>query len=191
MSKLPNYIQDSNPFQLAGPPDHFLRGLWEFDPSLVVVPSRQGFYYRLAQRRRPNLTTSIVNEALFKESDTKMLASYNLIPVTTILATVNWGNPLFFEQLRLRAPWRLGGTDKVVSQIEAQEAQKEMDKRNMTDEHLTYLSKDAWRLYNKKIGVRSHMYIPKTGKESQDSSSPRIAANKQAPGIKVGSIFLP
>lgn len=157
-----NFIPDVNKFSLAGPPKWWLDQLWAFDDSLVVVPSRQGFYYRLAQRRKPKLSINIVNDALFNESDTKMLARYGLVPVTTILATANWSNPYLFEELRRRAPWRLGGAAKVISMVEADEAKKEMDKQVYQDEHLTSLGKDAWGLYNKKIGVRSHMYIPKT-----------------------------
>ena len=156
----PNYIVDENPFKLAGPPNHWLRALWDFDNSLVVIPSRQGFYYRLSQRRKPNLPTHIVNDVLFKDSDTRMLARHNLVPVTTILSTANWSNPVLFEELRRRAPWRLGGAEKVINTIEAREAQEELDKRVNTDDHLSSLGKDAWGLYNKKIGVRSHMYIP-------------------------------
>lgn len=154
-----NYIPDENRFSLAGPPSWWLRGLYEFDNSLVVLPSRQGYFYRLAQRRRPNLSTKLVNDLLFQESDTKMLASYNLVPVTTILATATW-SPYLFEILRVRAPWRLGGHVKVNAQLEAQDAQAELATQAQTDERLTDLSKDAWGLYNKKIGLRSHMWSP-------------------------------
>lgn len=155
-----NYIVDINPFSLAGPPKWWLSQLWDFDASLVVIPSRQGFYYRLTQRRKPNLSANIVNDALFKESDTKMLARYSLVPVTTILATANWSNPYLFEELRNRAPWRLGGAEKVTKEIEDQELKAEFDKRMQTDDMLTDVSKDAWKLYQKKIGLRSHMYSP-------------------------------
>lgn len=155
-----NYIVDQNKFSLAGPPKWWLVSLWNFDNSLVVVPSRQGFYYRLAQRRKPNLQANIVNDSLFNESDTKMLARYCLVPVTTILATANWSNPYLFEELRRRAPWRLGGAQKVADDLDTADAEAEQVKLAKTDEHLTYLGKDAWKLYNKKIGTRSHMYIP-------------------------------
>jgi hypothetical protein len=164
-----NYIVDTNPFKLAGPPTWWLRKLWDFDSSLVVVPSRQQCVYRLAQRRKLNLPAHIVNDVLFKESDTKLLASYGLIPVTTILATANWGNPYLFEELRNRAPWRLGGAELVNQQIEEQEAKDELDRRAATDERLHSLAKDSWGLYNKKIGVRSHMYIPKTAQSNNGS----------------------
>jgi hypothetical protein len=109
----------------------------------------------------------VVNEALFNESDTRMLASYGLVPVTTILATANWGNPYMFEELRRRAPWRLGGWEAVDRSLYDQETKDELDKRAKTDEHLTSLSKDAWKMYNKKIGLRSQMYSPTVKRKGQ------------------------
>lgn len=174
MSQPPNYIVDTNPFKLAGPPSWWLRQLWEFDSSLVIVPSRQDCIYRLAQRRKLNLPADMVNDMLFQQSDTQMLASYGLIPVTTILSTANWSNPFLFEELRRRAPWRLGGADAVANRLDEEDFKAEVDKRAQTDEHLTYLGKDAWGLYNKKIGTRSHMYIPKTKQEGLVVASPAI-----------------
>ena len=160
MSKLPNYIQAQNPFRLAGPPAWFLRQLYDFDDSLIILPSKQGFYYRLAQRRPLMLKEQVVNDVLKEQADTRMLASYGLVPVTTILATANWSNPLIFEDLRRRAPWRMGGAAKFAKLVEAQERIDAINKKTEQDDKLNYLAKDAWRYYNKKIGVRSHLYSP-------------------------------
>ena len=173
-----NYLPDENRFKLAGPPVWWLTKLWDFDNSLVVVPSRQGFYYRLAQRRKLNLTNAVINEALFQESDTKMLARYSLVPVTTILATANWSNPYLFEELRRRAPWRLGGADAVNKLLDDEDKKVELDMRAVTDEHLTYLSKDAWKYYNKKIGLRSQLYSP-TVKPRSGPSGPTLSADQR------------
>ena len=160
MARLPNYIEATNPFRLIGPPTWFLHKLWDFDASLVIIPSKQGFYYRLAQRRPLQLPEKVVNDVLKEQADTQMLASHGLVPITTILATANWSNPLFFIELERRAPWRMGGAKKFEQKIEAQERQETIDKNIHQDEHLSYLSKDAWNLYLKKIGVRSHMWSP-------------------------------
>lgn len=157
-----NYVVDTNPFNLSGPPQWWLKQLWDFDNSLVVIPSRQGFFYRLAQRRKLSLPEKMTNDMLWQESDTKMLASHGLIPVTTILSTANWSNPFLFEELRRRSPSRLGGHEKVNAGIEAQEAEAEASLNALIDERNTSIAKDAWGLYLKKIGVRSHMYVPKT-----------------------------
>lgn len=177
-----NYIPDVNRFQLAGPPQWWLRGLWDFDDSLVVIPSRQGFFYRLAQRRRLKLSDNIVNDALFAESDTKMLARYSLVPVTTILATAHW-NPEMFEMLRQRAPWRLGGAEKVNQMLEDQDTEHDHAKQTKTDEHLAYLGKDAWRLYNKKIGLRSHMWAPTVKRPPQAPTAPASTMSDTKVGI--------
>lgn len=157
-----NYIPDTNSFSLAGPPAWFLSKLWDFDPSLVIVPSRQGFYYRLAQRRKLQLSDKVVNEALFAESDTKMLASYSLVPVTTILATANWTNPYIFVELANRAPWRQGGAAKVIQRLEDADWKAELDRRAATNEHLEHLGKDGYNYYKMKLGLRSHLWSPKT-----------------------------
>lgn len=160
--KLPNYIQDTNRFQLAAPPDWFLHQLYMFDPSLVIVPSRQSFCYRLAQRRRLKLSEKVVNDVLKEQADTRMLASYSLVPVTTILATANWSNPLIFVELQRRAPWRMGGAAKFTQMVEGQDRQDLLDKQARQDEHISYLAKDAWKHYNKQIGLRSHLWSPTT-----------------------------
>lgn len=160
MPVMPNYIEDRNPFKLAGPPVYFLRRLLEFDDSLVVVPSRQGFFYRLAQRRKLRLPENIVNDALFRESDTQMLASYGLVPVTTIIATANWDNPLLFKELEERAPWRQGGADKVIKHIEDGEARKEAEVQAKIDDMTTILGKDGWRYYRKKTGLGRTWHQP-------------------------------
>jgi len=146
-----NYIPDVNRFKLAGPPKFWLNKLWDFDSSLVVVPSRQDCVYRLAQRRKLRLTDAIVNDALFNESDTKMLASYSLVPVTTILATANWSNPYLFVELANRAPWRLGGAEKVINDIEGRERADEMKRNVQIDAMLTETAKSGWKYYKEKL----------------------------------------
>jgi len=184
-----NYLPDLNRFALAGPPAWFLKKLWEFDSSLVIIPSRQTCVYRLAQRRPLKLPDKMVNESLFKESDTKMLASYGLIPVTSIIPTIEWADPYIFLELERRAPHRMGGADKAIEAVEQQEQKNELLKRAKTDEMLNYLAKDAWGMYNKNLGTRSHMYIPKTRQD--------IVGGSKAPSFRVkqatpqgGSLFV-
>lgn len=175
-----NWIADTNRFKLQKPPKFWLRALQEFDSSLVVVPSRQQNVYRLCQRRTLNLPERIVNDALFNESDTQMLATYSLVPVTSIIATPNWSNPAMFEELRRRAPHRNGGADAVIAQIEAQEAKEELDRQMRINEITESAAKDGWGMYLKKLGVRSHMYIPRT----KDTDRKTRVAPK-APAIRI------
>ena len=153
-----NWIPDTNRFHLAGPPRWWLDQLHEFDPSLVVVPSRQGFYYRLAQRRKLRLPEKFANDMLFQEYDTKMLASYSLVPVTTILSTARWGNPLMWNELAERAPWRQGGSKKYIQKLEAQEHQAKVDQHREISDRLDTHARDAWNLYRMQQGLRQHMW---------------------------------
>lgn len=173
-----NYYPDVNKFKLAGPPKWWLARLHDFDPSLAVVPSRQGFYYRLAQRKPLSLPEKMTQEALWQESDTQMLASYGLVPVTTILSTANWSNPFLFEELRRRSPTRMGGAAKVTADLEAQEAAVEAKKAAETDELIGLAAKDAWGLYLKKIGLRSQMWSPKVKNKAVGLKENRSAALK-------------
>lgn len=146
-----NYIVDHNKFKLSGPPSWWLRKLWDFDSSLVVVPSRQDCVYRLAQRRKLNLPEHVTNDVLFKQSDTQMLASYSLVPVTTILATANWSNPLMWKDLNDRAPHRLGGAEKVIKDLEDAELSAEIKKNVEIDDMLTRTAKSGWKYYKEKL----------------------------------------
>lgn len=153
-----NYIKDTNPFNLAGPPKWWLQKLYDFDNSLVVVPSRQSCVYRLAQRRKLRLTEKVINDALFKQSDTKMLAQYGLVPVTTILATANWDNPLMWQDLAERAPHRQGGAEKVVKMLEDRERDEAAKKQANIDDITTITAKDGWKSYRRRIGLGSTMF---------------------------------
>ena len=154
MEELRNFIPDQNRFKLSGPPQWWLQKLHDFDDSLAVVPSRQGCYYRLAQRRKLQLRENIVNDALFKESDTQMLASYSLVPVTTIIANPVWSEWMF-KELEERAPWRQGGADKVVKLMEERELNEEIKQRRATSQNLTFRAKDGWKTYQAKTGQRT------------------------------------
>lgn len=114
----------------------------------------------------------MVQDALFEVSDTKMLASHGLVPVTTILATANWSNPFLFDELRRRAPWRMGGAEEVDKKIRDQENKERLDIAAEINDRNTFLSKDAWNYYKMKIGVQSHLYIPKTSQPPNPQLSP-------------------
>lgn len=157
-----NYIPGKNPFNLAGPPKWWLDRLWDYDDSLVVMASHQGYFYRLAQRRRPDLRTDIVNDIMKEDTDTRELYRNGLIPITTILATARWDNPEIFRELSRRAPWRNGGAEAFEGKILDQERQEEIEKLVRRDEMLTDASKDGWKYYQKLIGTRSNLYSPKT-----------------------------
>ena len=166
----PNYIVDGNPLNLAGPPKYWLKRLHEFDDSLVVMPSRMGYFYRLAQRRPPDQRVNLIH-SIQGDNDSNMLRRHNLVPVTTIIATARWDNPLMFEDLRQRMPSRMGGWEKFEAALLAKEAQKELDERIERDNILDVVGKDSFKYYQLKKGVRSHMWSPKTPDRSRNTST--------------------
>lgn len=172
-----NWIEDVNKYKLAAPPAFWLQKLKDFDPSLVVVPSRQDCVYRLAQKRPLNLPEHITNDALFQHSDTQMLASYSLIPVTTIIASPNWSNPLMFKELADRAPWRNGGADKVLDELEEAEMRMETQKRFDTASNLTDRAKDGWQLLKAKTGQKVFVSTVKADPRHQRSTRKVIASS--------------
>ncbi len=151
-----NYIPDQNRFKLAGPPEWWLRLLKDFDSSLYVVPSRQGFYYRLAQKRPLRLPAKLVNDLMAEHADTAMLASYGLIPVTTINPMATW-SPLMLEELAARAPWRQGGAQKVIQRLEEGEAQREARKDAAIDDRNEQYAKAGYMHYKRKTGQRTYV----------------------------------
>jgi hypothetical protein len=148
-----NFIQGANPFKLAGPPTYWLAKLWDFDPSLVVIPSVQGFHYRICQRRPLDEKAKLVND-VSREGDSLMLAQYGLVPVTTLLATARWDNPLMWNDLAERAPWRQGGADAYIKKVEGAEAEKQLKINLENSERNTALAKDAWKMYQIRTGTR-------------------------------------
>ena len=148
-----NFIRGDNPFHLAGPPAWWMKRLWDFDPSLVVIPSVQGFHYRICQRRPLDEKVKLVND-ISREGDSLMLAQFGLVPVTTLLSTARWDNPLMWNDLAERAPWRQGGAEAYIKKVEGIEAEKQLKINLENSERNTYLAKDAWKMYQIKTGRR-------------------------------------
>ena len=184
-----NYLPDQNRYKLAGPPVWWLRLLKDYDPSLYVVPSRQGYFYRLAQKRPLTHPAKIVNDLMAEQSDTQMLAGYGLIPVTTINPMANW-SPLMFEELTARAPWRQGGAAKFIRKLEDHEAAREAAKEARIDDMLTERSKDGYKLYKSLTGQRTFVNSAKVRAwKRPGTKQPNLAPLS---GYKqVGGLFLP
>lgn len=166
--RTPNYIPGQNPFNLSGPPQWWLNKLWEYDSSLAVMASHQGYFYRLGQRRKPDLRTDIVNDVLKEDTDTREMYRHGLIPITTILATARWDNPEIFNELSRRAPWRNGGAEEFEQKILKQERQDALDAAEKQEEMVDDLAKDSWKYYQKLLGLRTHLYSPKTSSNRPD-----------------------
>lgn len=123
-----NFIRDRNRFQLAPPPAWWLRALLEFDASLVLIPSRVEPLYRIGQRRRWDDRKIATDVA--PHPDTRMMTSYGLVPVTSVISnTGGWvWSPTVFLQLKARAGWRQGLTP-----AQAADAADAVDRKDALD----------------------------------------------------------
>lgn len=177
-----NYIKDRNPLDLAAPPQWWLKRLWDFDDTLVVVPSRMTYCYRLAQRRPPDAKTNLIHN-IQNDSDSQMLKSYGLVPVTTIKALPRWDNPLMWVDLAGRMPSRNGGAEQYEAKLLAKEREVELKARADRDDMLDQVGKDSFKFYNLKRGVRSQLWSPAT-KVRDDNK-----VYGKAPMIKIASKY--
>lgn len=158
---MPNYYPDENPFQLPPPPKGWLKELQAFDADLVLLPSRQEPFYRLGRRskRAPGLLDGKVNHPLLScdpSPDTKMLAQYRLVPVTTVNPGPVWDSRIF-SILRSRDIWAVGGPEKAADLLDAKDEQKkaEIDKRLSTE--LDARVSDHWDSLHYRSGSRVSM----------------------------------
>lgn len=175
-----NFIKGDNPFNLAGPPAWWLAKLKDFDDSLVVMPSKMNHLYRLCQRRPPEPRANIVH-SLSTDSDAKQMAQFGLIPVTTIISTAKWDNPLIWEDLRQRSPHRMGGAEKFEQALLTRERKKELDVAKEIDERNTDVAKDAWNYYLLKAGRKNQLYSPRV-KDRSSARKPTLAGKIYVPG---------
>lgn len=177
-----NYIRGDNPFNLLPPPKWWLDKLWDFDADLVVVPSKMQCVYRLAQRRPPDRRANLVHH-LANDDDSRQLARYGLVPVTTIKSDAKWDNPLMWEDLRQRSPHRMGGAEAFEKALLAKEEAVRLRELADRDDAQTQRIKDSWNYYHLKRGVRSNLYSPKTKTVAEKPTF------KQAPAIKIVSKY--
>mgnify|MGYP001572678542 CR=1 FL=1 len=143
-----NYIGDRNPFQLPAPPAWWLQMLYDYDAQLVAIPSRQESIYRLARRtwNRPGIQ---LMADIHREKDTAMLASYGLVPVTTIVGWGIWGTNIF-NSLRARDIWAHGGAEKFVKLEEDAEAEAEQKRKAAIRDDMWMRSGAAWQSYKQR-----------------------------------------
>jgi hypothetical protein len=148
-----NYIRDRNRWNLSAPPAWWQQQLFDYDPLLVVIPSRQMPVYRIARRARVSIKPlDIVNT----EADTAMLATYLLVPVTTMIRMGGtWSIDNILRQLKARNIRELGGADKVADQLDANDAAKEKALKDGIRSDMDYRSRDAWRSYQARTGQRT------------------------------------
>ncbi len=152
-----NYIRDSNRWHLATPPPWWQQQLFDYDPLLVLIPSRQGAFYHLGRRSRTQLSPELL---LHAAPDTKMLASYGLVPVTKVIrAGLSWDSDTILQQLRMRDIYRAGGADAMADRLDALDKQEYQHKRDLIRADMDHRSRDGWRSYQARTGQRTRPTI--------------------------------
>jgi len=177
MTKDPNYFADRNPFQLAKPPAWWLRGVYRFDPDLVLIPSRRQPLFVVARRRRLSRAIGAIVDRKLGLADpgntlhSVMCDAYECVYVTTVMCTGAWttGNlHVFLDELRRRDTWQDGGPldeqaqrkalfeggSALAKRIDAQdEADRARLNRQVRDD-LYHATGDAWRSRQARVGER-------------------------------------
>lgn len=127
-----NYFRDHNRFSLAPPPIWWLQAMQEFDPSLVILPSRVEPVYRIAQRRRHDDRALPVMANISQHGDAIMLRQYGLILVTALFSATGgwiWSTDVF-TKLAQRAGWRNGLTPEQTAKAADDADRAETTKRH-------------------------------------------------------------
>jgi hypothetical protein len=133
-----NYIETSNPFGLAKPPDCFLRDLFTDNPRAVIFPSMHLAVYRFCERVKK---TPGILRVVKREPDTQILFDHNLLGITSILPTAfmlegGWSGRLRQRLQDMRIE-RFGGTaDKLCDHLEMKEQEKELQQEAAMQDEL-------------------------------------------------------
>lgn len=147
-----NFIHDQNPFNLPPPPAWWLRRLYDYDSQLVVIPSRVDRVYRLARRTWNTVGITAV-AVIDRHNDSAMLATYGLVPVTSILGWGVWGTNIFNE-LRRRDIWAAGGAEAYVKAADEFDESQRQAKRAAVRDDLWMRAGDAWHSYQSRTRQR-------------------------------------
>ena len=167
----PNWIADTNRWNLPVPPEWFLQKLWSFDDKLVIVPSRMDPpigarpHYLLARRRLHSAGLGDVAVLDNKHPDTNMCVVNGLIPVGPLRfrpgvnTFTEAGLISLLDDLRSRDMWAVSGRDKdpdaVWKAVEAAEAEHEGKERRSLRDSFYHRARDAYRSLKARTGQRN------------------------------------
>ena len=149
-----NWIDTLNPFGLPRPPAWFLADLALYDPELVVFPSVEVAFYRLARRARRGPGAL---RALAKHPDTKVYVANRLVPVKsfyppTISLDLAWGRIL--PELTEYDVHRAGGADAASDRLDGMESEQEQKNRARTADLAGVLARESYGPAKAEIGER-------------------------------------
>lgn len=165
------------------PPTWFLARLHDYDPDLVLLPSRaRPFAYVLARRAR--LSGGMTEKAIEKtitQPDTKMCFQYGLVPVCLLFKHgPAWNSDTILNTLKSRDTWAQGGGDKLADTLEAEEAKEKSDRDLALKDRFRALSREAWKSLQYRTGQRTTVPGP-----SQSGAATKRSSSSTATGITI------
>lgn len=173
----PNYLADRNPFSLAKPPSWWLRGLYAYDPDLVLVPSRRQMLFLVARRRRLSRSIGAALDRKLAIADPENTLNsavcdrYNLVFVTTLVCSGDWTEAnlqIMIAALDRRDTWKHGGRldeagqkkaafeggSQLAKQVDAQDEAARQRINQQEREACWHAAGDAWRSRQARTGAR-------------------------------------
>ena len=166
-----NFIADVNTWKLPEPPEWFLKRLYDFDPLLLLVPSRvkvtgESPAYLLCRRRQHTAGLGDVAMLDNKHPDTNMCYGLGVIPIAPLRFKKNAnqfteaGCESLLRELRERDTWALSGgatgnADAVVDHVEAQEQLQTQAQQRALRDSFYYRARDAYRSLKARTGQRN------------------------------------
>lgn len=179
MMTRPNYRADRNPFSMSAPPAWWLDGLRNFDPELVVMPSREqiGVFWltrkvsRLAMLSDQAITHSAVQDQVKAHlTDTAMFLTNRVEPVTKIVTPMGvWALHKVLKWLTEHDTWAVeggpldaqgmrnaiaNGGSRFTKQVEANDAAALAKRKREQRENIFHATGDGWRSLQARTGQR-------------------------------------
>jgi hypothetical protein len=167
----PNWIADTNRWNLTVPPEWFLQKLWNFDEQLVIVPSRneptkgEKPHYLLARRRQYSAGLGDVVALDNKHPDTNMCMVHGLIPIGPLRfkkgvnTFTEAGLVSLLDELASRDMWKITGRtkdpDAAWKALEAAEAEEQARERRTWRDDMYHRARDAYRSLKARTGQRN------------------------------------
>lgn len=153
----PNWLGAQNRWSMARPPVYWLLKLWNYDAELRVLPGITNALYRIARRTRTQVLTTAV---LGKDSETGRLCREKLLPVVSLVATVEW-NDDFFQWLRDHDTWlHTNAFRDVADCVEEVERAEEDRKQRESDDDGDVRGRAAWRALQLRTGQKVFVHEP-------------------------------
>jgi hypothetical protein len=165
-----NFIADVNKWKLPEPPEWFLKRLYDFDPMLVLVPSRvkalgESPAYLLCRRRQHSAGLGDVAMLDNKHPDTNMCYGLGVVPIAPLRFKKNVNQfteaacESLLKELRARDTWAqadaAGGVDALVDRIEAQEDAAKRAQSAAIRDSFYHRARDAYRSLKARTGQRT------------------------------------